>query len=263
MLVDEVRQYWLLRTTRVNRSPFGVPWLFQPQKRLLPRSGRDASRKWSTECDRQFDDEWRDDHHRLIYRDIVPFGVRRQDGDREPVTPFNDKWASPFFSHPNWWTAYFYYYQTMIRKLPGAYSDHLWIPAPSISTLRDSCLADFSEAAHFYAYYLKGSIERIAMMFELDESKEGPSAAEEVRLLDTLIPTFEDENERACFEEWIKTHWDVFLDRCEQQTRSRRVPRNLSGSTNRYESIERHTRESTTVVDLLEEYREHMRNGDM
>nr|WP_073295409.1 hypothetical protein [Parolsenella massiliensis] len=94
--------------------------MFQPQIRLLPRSGRDASRKWSTECDRQFDDdaiqnyrgeidaklayrtwffghyhddEWRDDHHRLIYRDIVPFGVRRQDEDREPVTPFDDKWA--------------------------------------------------------------------------------------------------------------------------------------------------------------------------
>ena len=101
------------------------------------------------------------------------------------------------------------------------------------------------------------------MMFELDESKEGPSAVEEVRLLDTLIPTFEDENERTCFEEWIKTHWDEFLDRCGQQTRSRRVPGNLSGSTNRYESIERHARESATLVDLLEEYREHMWKGDM
>lgn len=171
--------------------------------------------------------------------------------------------ASPFFSHPNWWTGYFYYHQTMIRKMPGAYSDHLWIPAPSISALRDSCHADSSEAAHFYAYYLQGSIERIAMTFELDESKEGPSAAEEVRLLDTIIPTFEDENERTCFEEWVKTHWDAFLDRCRQQTRLRRVPSNLSGSTDRYESIERHARESATLVDLLEEYRKRMRNRDM
>ena len=79
--------------------------------------------------------------------------------------------ASPFFSHPNWWTGYFYYHQTLIRKMPGAYSDHLWIPAPRISALSRFCCADSSEAAHFYAYYLQGSIERIAMMFELDESK--------------------------------------------------------------------------------------------
>ena len=31
------------------------------------------------------DDEWRDGRHRLIYRDIVPVGVRREDEDREPV----------------------------------------------------------------------------------------------------------------------------------------------------------------------------------
>ena len=31
------------------------------------------------------DDDWRDGRHRLIYRDIVPVGVRREDEDREPV----------------------------------------------------------------------------------------------------------------------------------------------------------------------------------
>ena len=31
------------------------------------------------------DDEWRDDRHRLIYRDIVPIGVRRADEAREPI----------------------------------------------------------------------------------------------------------------------------------------------------------------------------------
>lgn len=31
------------------------------------------------------DDEWRDGRHRLIYRDVVPIGVRRGDEDREPV----------------------------------------------------------------------------------------------------------------------------------------------------------------------------------
>lgn len=79
----------------------------------------------------------------------------------------------------------------------------------------------------------------------------------------SLIPTFEDENERTCFEEWIKTNWDAFLDRCRQQTRLRRVPSNLSGSMDRYESIERHARESATLVNLLEEYRKRMRNRDM
>ena len=102
--------------------------------------------------------------------------------------------ASPFFSHPNWWTGYFYYHQTMIRRMPDAYSDHLWIPAPSISTLRDSCRADSSEAAHSYAYYLKYSIECVAMMFELrcvytswvsgcvlrvDGDEDGPGVGEE------------------------------------------------------------------------------------
>lgn len=28
---------------------------------------------------------WPDGRHRLIYRDIVPVGVRREDEDREPV----------------------------------------------------------------------------------------------------------------------------------------------------------------------------------
>lgn len=31
------------------------------------------------------DDEWRDDKHRLIYRDIVPVDVRRQDEDRDSI----------------------------------------------------------------------------------------------------------------------------------------------------------------------------------
>ena len=94
------------------------------------------------------------------------------------------------------------------------------------------------------------------------KAKEGPSAAEEVHVcLILFVPTFEDENERTCFEEWVKTNWDAFLTVAGQQTRLRRVPSDLSGSTDRYESIERHARESATLVDLLEEYRERIRNG--
>lgn len=182
--------------------------------------------------------------------------VRKPEEDWDRVEYF--MLASPFFSHPNWWTGYYYYHQTMICRMQGAYSDHLWIPEPKISVLRDPRHVVSSENAHFYAYYLNGSLERVAMMFELDESKEGPSASEEVRYLDSLIPVFEDGNERKCFEGWIESNWSMFLDRCNQKSFLRRVPKRLSGSTNRYESVERHVRESATLVDLLEEYREHM-----
>lgn len=180
--------------------------------------------------------------------------VRRPEEDCESVEYF--MLASPFFSHPSWWTCYFYYHQTMICKLLGAYSDHLWIPAPTISALRGHGLPGPPEDTHFYTYYLEGSIERAAMMFELDESKEGPSSLEEVRWLDSLVPTFEDENEKAGFERWVESNWDMFLECCERQTDLRHVPEQLSGSARRYESVERHARESATLVDLLKEYRD-------
>lgn len=136
--------------------------------------------------------------------------VRKPEEDWDAIEYF--MLASPFFSHPNWWTCYFYYHQTMICQMPGAYSDHLWIPAPTISALYDPCHAVPPENAHFYMYYLEGSIERVAMMFELDESKEGPSALGEVRWLDSLVPTFEDENERIAFEKWVESNRDMFLE---------------------------------------------------
>lgn len=114
--------------------------------------------------------------------------VRKPEEDWDRVEYF--MLASPFFSHPNWWTGYYYYHQTMICRMQGAYSDHLWIPEPKISVLRDPRHTVSSENAHFYAYYLNGCLERVAMMFELDESKEGPSASEEVRYLDSLVPVF-------------------------------------------------------------------------
>lgn len=47
------------------------------------RQGRSHFKTWF--FGHYHDDEWRDGRHRLIYRDIVPVGVRREDEDREPV----------------------------------------------------------------------------------------------------------------------------------------------------------------------------------
>lgn len=48
-------------------------------------SSRFSSKSWPDGRTLSRDDEWRDGRHRLIYRDIVPVGVRREDEDREPV----------------------------------------------------------------------------------------------------------------------------------------------------------------------------------
>lgn len=45
--------------------------------------GRPTYRAWF--FGHYHDDEWRDDRHRLIYRDIVSIDVRRTDEDREPI----------------------------------------------------------------------------------------------------------------------------------------------------------------------------------
>ena len=165
--------------------------------------------------------------------------------------------ASPFFCAPNWWTCYFYYHQTMILEMPGAYSDHLWIPAPRRAALREDGLDVVPQDVHFYAYFLKNSVERAAMMFELDESKEGPwQAAEEVHRLDSLVPVYEDEGERELFERWVARHWEYFLQRCSEQETLWHVPANLSDLTGRYDVVERRARESATLVDMLAEYRE-------
>lgn len=180
--------------------------------------------------------------------------VRKREEDADSVEYF--MLASPFFSNPRWWTSYFYYHQTLICEMAGAYSDHLWIPQPKVLVLHDPCCATYSENMYRYAYYLEGSIERVAMMFELDESKEGPSASREVCWLDSLVPTFVNEDERICFAEWIESNWDMFLDRCEQQTFRRYVPEKLLGSRDCHKNVERCAIESATLVDLLKEYRE-------
>ena len=179
--------------------------------------------------------------------------VRRPEEDWDGLECF--MLASPFFREPNWWTGYFYYHQTLICRMNGAYSDHLWIPQPHVAALRKDKTSYLPEDAHFYGYYLAGSLERVAMLFELDESKEGPSAMGEVNWLDLLVPTYRDESERAAFEEWVVDNWETFLARCENQTTTRCVPKKLGGSTGRFGSAEQHARESATLVELLKEYR--------
>lgn len=179
--------------------------------------------------------------------------VRRPEEDWDRVEYF--MLVSPFFDEPDWWTGYFYYHQTLICKIDGAYSDHLWIPQPRIAALREDKVAYLPEDAHFYGYYLDGSLDRAAMLFELDESKEGTGALEEVGWLDSLVPTYRDESERADFEKWVVENWGTFLARCENQSFVRRVPKKLGGETGRYAAVERHARESATLVELLKEYR--------
>ncbi len=179
--------------------------------------------------------------------------VRRPQEETDGIEYF--MLASPFFERPDWWTGYFYYHQTMICRIEGAYSDHLWIPAPRIAALREDETLPASVDTHFYAYYLDGSLERIAMLFELDESKEGASAYEEVGLLDELVPTFRDECERACFEKWLVGDWPSFLSRCEKQIAIRHVPQKLWRTEGQYDKVERHARESATLVEMLKKFR--------
>lgn len=164
--------------------------------------------------------------------------------------------ASPFFRSPDWWIGRFYYHQTMIFEMPGAYSDKLWIPVPATSHLHASDAGSFDvEKAHYYGYYIKDSIERVAMMFELDESKEGPSASNELERLDLLVPVFNDEQEREQFECWIEGDWSLFLSSCDKQERAYRVPAEPEDPPGRFKLIERWAKESATLVDLLERYR--------
>ena len=181
--------------------------------------------------------------------------VRRPEEDWDRLEYF--MLASPFFDEPDWWTGYYYYHQTLICRIDGAYSDHLWIPQPRIAALREKKATYRPEDALFYGYYLDGSLERAAMLFELDESKEGPGAIEEVGWLDSLVPTYRDESERAAFEKWVSGNWATFLARCKKQTFTRCVPKKLGGATGRFGSAELHARESATLVELLNEYRAH------
>lgn len=179
--------------------------------------------------------------------------VRRPEEDWNKIELF--MLASPFFDGPDWWTGYFYYHQTMIARISGAYSDHLWIPEPQIAALRKDKVACLPDDAHYYTYYYEGSLERIAMLFELDESKEGPSASEEIRWLDSLIPVYKDESERNRFESWVLENWEMFLAHCEEQSITRRVPGKPERTAGQYSSIERRSKESATLVDLLHVYR--------
>ena len=123
-------------------------------------------------------------HHELFPEFTL---VRKPEHELDGIEYF--MLVSPYFREPDWWTTTFYYHQTVLYQLQGAYSDHLYIPAPEISTLweRGKELSyDGSEIS--YGYYIKGSIDDVFARFELDESKEGPSAPGLYGRLMELIP---------------------------------------------------------------------------
>ncbi len=179
--------------------------------------------------------------------------VRTSDPDKDAWECF--MLASPFCHGPNWWTARLFYHQTLLCEIPGAYSDHLWIPAPRWAFLRDPCAVFQQEDAYPYSYFIEGSLERMLMQFELDESKEGRGAEEEVRFLDELVPVFASESERDGFEHWIAENWDVIRDRLNAASRSYRIPVAPDDPEGRWEKVERKADESAVIVVMLKEYR--------
>lgn len=179
--------------------------------------------------------------------------VRTSDPDKDAWEYF--MLASPFCHGPNWWTARLFYHQTLLCEIPGAYSDHLWIPAPRWAILRGSHAVFQQEDACLYSYFIEGSLERTLMQFELDESKEGRGAEEEVRCLDELVPVFASELERDGFEHWIAEDWGVIRSRLNAANWSYRVPAAPDDSEVRWEKVEKMAAESAVIVEMLKEYR--------
>ncbi len=179
--------------------------------------------------------------------------VRKPQEGWDRIDPF--MLASPFFHGANWWTGYFYYHQTMLLRMDGAYSDHLWIPEPKPAALRPDGRWANPDNAHYYGYFIEGSIEQIVMRFELDESKEGPGAAKEIGYLNKIVPVYQDEGERARFEAWVMGHWGEFLDRSAKQERGFRIPAKPTDREGCHANLERMAKESATLVEMLFKYR--------
>lgn len=180
--------------------------------------------------------------------------------------PGKDAWehfmlASPFCHGPNWWTVRIYYHQTLLREIQGAYSDHLWIPAPCWSFLREPNAGLFEDGSCLYTFFIEGSLERVLMKFDLDESKEGRGAEEEVRLLDELVPVFSNESERVGFERWVTESWDSIRDRLKNAKRNYCVPAALDDTEGRWEKVEKMAAESAVIVEILKEYRAAAQDG--
>ena len=179
--------------------------------------------------------------------------VRTSDSDKDAWECF--MLASPFCHGPNWWTARLFYHQTLLCEIPGAYSDHLWIPTPHWAFLRDPHAVFQQEDACPYSYFIEGSLERMLMQFELDESKEGRGAEEEVRFLDKLVPVFASESERDGFEYWVAGRWKSIRRRLNAANRSYRVPAAPDDREGRWEKVEKKAAESAVIVEMLKEYR--------
>jgi hypothetical protein len=110
-------------------------------------------------------------------------------------------------------------------------------------------------------FFIEGSLERVLMKFDLDESKEGRGAEEEVRLLDELVPVFSNESERVGFERWVTESWDSIRDRLKNAKRNYCVPAALDDTEGRWEKVEKMAAESAVIVEILKEYRAAAQDG--
>lgn len=240
-----------LATERLWRRHFGLDKT--PLERL-PRLLKDP-RKWQ----RTWPVMPRDDGgggYSYYHEDFPEFTfVRKYEEDKGAYEYF--MLASPFFDHPHWWQARFYYHQTMLCFIDGAYSDHLWIPAPTWSTIGDwRDFWDFSRVIH-YGYYLANSIEDVLISFELDESKEGKTAQWDLQRVRTMIPVFQDRAEKDDFERWVLARWDYYLECCKNQQKSFLLSKRTGKGINEEiaSNLEKQARCSTTLVDLLAYFR--------
>lgn len=184
----------------------------------------------------------------FYHRDYPEFTIARTpDEDRDAYEYF--MLASPYFREPSWWTTRFYYHQTMLREIHGAYSDHLYIPIPTASML-SSPRSEWSDGwlPPNYGFYCQDSIE--IKMLEFDLGKEGHSLAWVRDRLLRMIPVFRSEEERTGFESWLCSEWDRF--RCSWDVQDTVFPelKNDYGK-----DLVRQAKMSATIVDFLTEYR--------
>jgi hypothetical protein len=145
----------------------------------------------------------------------------------------------------------------MLERLYGAYSDYLFIPAPTGAFIGPPGAELWHDDITRYGYYIKYSLEYWLERFELGKGKESASDLEEHESAMGIIPVFESEGERKAFERWISLYWDKFQERCAQQPKpfmnpEQYVARYAEGGG---EIVRNEAKSAATLVDMLDEFR--------
>ncbi|QKF07063.1 ATP-binding protein [Berryella wangjianweii] len=240
-----------LATEKLWRRRFGIDKM--PMERLIQLMKRPED--WTNTYPSQLQEDIAFSYC-YYHKDYPEFTfTRSHDEDRDGYEYF--MLISPFFDKPYWWTAHFYYRQTMLCEVIGAYSDHLYVPAPELHMLHDSEVRWQMDELLPYGCYYQDSIELHLLRFELDDSKEGASALGDYNRLLETIPIFKDESERKEFESWIHQYWKTFKDRWERQDRFYLGPKHLDEkcSDGYGDMLVNQAKMSATLVELLQEYR--------